>query len=56
MPRYDLKAPKVADRLEAAVNAVLDAGLRTSDIYKEGTAGTKLVKCSEMGEALMAHL
>lgn len=44
---------QVADRLEAAVNHCLDTGLRTKDIYKEGTAGTKLVKCSEMGAALL---
>ncbi|GLC32987.1 hypothetical protein PLESTB_000383200 [Pleodorina starrii] len=56
MCRYDLSIPKVADRLEAAVNAVLDAGLRTGDIYKDGTAGTRLVKCSEMGAELMKHL
>ncbi|KXZ56335.1 hypothetical protein GPECTOR_1g296 [Gonium pectorale] len=56
MCRYDLAIPKVADRLEAAVNAVLDAGLRTGDIYKEGQAGTRLVKCSEMGAELMKHL
>jgi 3-isopropylmalate dehydrogenase len=42
----------VADRLEAAVNKALDDGLRTGDIYKEG-GGRKLVKCSEMGEALI---
>lgn len=38
-PRYDLSIPKVADRLEAAVNACLDAGLRTGDIYKWVPAG-----------------
>ncbi|GIL44512.1 hypothetical protein Vafri_1963 [Volvox africanus] len=55
MCRYDLSIPKVADRLEAAVNTVLDAGLRTGDIYKEAP-GTRLVKCSEMGAELMKHL
>ena len=43
---------QVGDRLEAAVNSVLDQGLRTKDIYKEGP-GLKFVKCSEMGEALL---
>lgn len=43
----------MADRLEKAVDAVLDAGLRTSDIFK-GLPGTKLVKGSEMGAALIA--
>ncbi|KAG2493346.1 hypothetical protein HYH03_008479 [Edaphochlamys debaryana] len=56
MCRYDLAIPKVAERLEKAVDAVLDAGLRTGDIYKQGTPNTKLVKCSEMGEALFAHI
>ncbi|KAG2440919.1 hypothetical protein HXX76_003772 [Chlamydomonas incerta] len=56
MCRYDLAIPKVADRLEGAVNAVLDAGLRTADIYKAGTPNTRLVKCSEMGAELMKHL
>ncbi len=40
---------QVADRLEAAVNAALDQGYRTADLWKEGT---KKVKCSEMGELL----
>ncbi len=43
---------QVADRLEAAVNAVLDKGYRTGDLYKEGQQGTTLVKCSEMGKLL----
>ncbi len=47
---------QVAARLEAAVDNVLDQGLRTKDIYKEGQAGTKLVKCSEMGDALLKVL
>jgi 3-isopropylmalate dehydrogenase len=55
MCRYNLNAAKVADRLEKAVNAVLDEGLRTKDIYTEGK-GLKLVKCSEMGQALMKHI
>jgi hypothetical protein len=46
----------VADRLEAAVNGVLDAGLRTKDIYNDKVANTRLVKCSEMGEALLKHV
>ncbi|GBF94885.1 3-isopropylmalate dehydrogenase [Raphidocelis subcapitata] len=50
MCRYDLNIPKVADRLEAAVNAALDSGLRTKDLWKEGTT---LVKCSELGDKLV---
>jgi len=38
--------------LEAAVNKALDSGLRTGDLFKEGQANTKLVKCSEMGKHL----
>eukprot|EP00199_Chlamydomonas_sp_CCMP681_P002357 CAMPEP_0119115966 /NCGR_PEP_ID=MMETSP1180-20130426/52029_1 /TAXON_ID=3052 ORGANISM="Chlamydomonas cf sp, Strain CCMP681" /NCGR_SAMPLE_ID=MMETSP1180 /ASSEMBLY_ACC=CAM_ASM_000741 /LENGTH=394 /DNA_ID=CAMNT_0007105075 /DNA_START=25 /DNA_END=1209 /DNA_ORIENTATION=+ len=53
MCKYDLNIPKVAERLEAAVNAALDAGYRTKDIYKEGQPGVKLVKCSDMGSFLM---
>lgn len=51
--RYDLNIPKVASRLEQAVEHALDEGYRTKDIYKEGVKGTKLVKCSEMGEVLL---
>ncbi|KIY99262.1 3-isopropylmalate dehydrogenase [Monoraphidium neglectum] len=50
MCRYDLKIPKVADRLEAAVDQALDQGLRTKDLWKEGTT---LVKCSELGNKLV---
>jgi 3-isopropylmalate dehydrogenase len=51
MCRYDLNIPKVADRLEGAVNAALDQGLRTKDIWTEGKT---LVKCSELGDKLCA--
>lgn len=37
--------------LEAAVEAVLDEGLRTADIKQEGD-GCKLVGCIEMGKAV----
>ncbi|KAJ9527255.1 hypothetical protein QJQ45_025635 [Haematococcus lacustris] len=53
MCTYDLALPAVAATLEAAVNKALDDGYRTGDIFKEGQAGTKLVKCSEMGEVLL---
>lgn len=49
MCRYDLNIPKVADRLERAVDAALDGGFRTADI---ATAGTTKVGCSEMGAIL----
>ncbi len=47
--RYDLAIPKVADRLEKAVDDVLDAGYRTGDIWTEGH---KKVGCTEMGKLL----
>lgn len=52
-PRYDLNIPKVAERLERAVDAALDGGFRTPDIYRAGQPGEKLVMCSEMGEVLL---
>ena len=51
MLRYSFNMPKEADSIEAAVNAVLDEGYRTGDIYSEGT---KKVGCKEMG-ALVAE-
>ena len=36
MLRYDLSQPEAADDLEAAVEAVLDKGLRTGDILQPG--------------------
>ena len=51
MLRYTLNQPAAADRIEAAVRAVLSAGLRTADIWSEGT--TK-VGTREMGDAVVA--
>ena len=53
MLRYSLAAPGVADRIEAAVSRVLDAGLRTADIM---SAGMRRVGTLEMGEAVVAAL
>lgn len=53
MLRYTLDQSEMADRIENAVSKVLDAGLRTSDIYSEGM--TK-VSTSEMGDAVVAAL
>ena len=36
MLRYDLSQPEAADDLEAAVEVVLDKGLRTGDIMQPG--------------------
>ena len=53
MLRYSLDATDAADAIEAAVGRVLDRGLRTGDIYSEGT---ELVTTSTMGDAVAAEL
>ena len=53
MMRYTLNQEPVALRIEGAVKKVLAQGLRTADIYTEGT---KKVSCSEMGDAVVAAL
>lgn len=53
MLRYSLDAPEQAVRIEQAVSKVLDQGLRTADIWTEGT---EKVSCSEMGDAVVAAL
>jgi len=53
MLRYSLGMPEQADRIEAAVQRVLTAGLRTADIYTEGTQKVSTV---EMGDAVVAAL
>jgi 3-isopropylmalate dehydrogenase len=53
MLRYSLNEAAHADRIEAAVQAVLEQGLRTADIYENGT--TK-VSTSEMGDAVLKAL
>lgn len=53
MLRYSLNEGAAADAIEAAVGKVLDQGLRSADIYSEGSrkVGTK-----EMGDAVVAAL
>lgn len=53
MLRYSLQQPQAADRIESAVRAVLASGLRTPDIWSEGT--TK-VGTREMGDAVVSAL
>ena len=53
MLRYSLGMIDQADRIEAAVQNVLSQGLRTADIYTEGT---KKVSTVEMGNAVVAAL
>ena len=53
MLRFSLGQAEAADRIEAAVKAVLAQGLRTPDIYSEGT--TK-VGTEQMGDAVVKAL
>ena len=53
MLRYTLDEPALAGRIEQAVARVLDRGLRTGDIYTEGT---KQVGTAAMGDAVAAAL
>lgn len=53
MLRYSFSDEKNATRIEDAVKKALAQGYRTADIYTEGT---KKVKCSEMGDAVVATL
>jgi 3-isopropylmalate dehydrogenase len=53
MLRFSLDHAQAADRIESAVKSVLEAGLRTADIWSEGTVrvGTR-----EMGDAVVAAI
>jgi len=51
--RYSLGQPAQADRIEAAVQAVLAQGLRCADIFEPGTSK---VSTSEMGDAVLRAL
>jgi 3-isopropylmalate dehydrogenase len=53
MLRYSLDDIDLADRVEAAVKSVLKKGLRTADIYEQGTTQVGTV---EMGDAVVAEL
>jgi len=53
MLRYSLDESAAADRIEAAVQKVLDQGLRTGDIMSEGCT---LVTTEQMGDAVVAAL
>ena len=53
MLRFSLNQEEAASRIERAVQSVLEQGLRTPDIYSEGT---KKVGTIEMGEAVVAAL
>ncbi len=51
--RYSLKDDKAAERIELAVEHVLEAGLRTADIFEKNS---KLVTTKELGDAVAFKL
>jgi len=53
MLRFSLNQPEAAARIEKAVDAVLSQGLRTPDIYSEGTTRVGTV---QMGDAVVKAL
>ncbi|MBT9458479.1 MAG: 3-isopropylmalate dehydrogenase [Burkholderiaceae bacterium] len=53
MLKFSLQQADAADRIESAVSAVLAAGLRTPDIWSEGT---QKVGTREMGDAVVAAI
>ena len=53
MLRYSLDQPEAADRIERRCSDVLASGLRTADIWSEGT---RKVGTREMGDAVVAAL
>ena len=53
MLRFTLNQEAAAQRIEAAVQAVLSQGLRTADIYSEGTTR---VGTAQMGDAVVSAL
>ncbi|MFY7866704.1 3-isopropylmalate dehydrogenase [Roseateles sp.] len=53
MLKFSLNQPEAAARIEAAVGSVLSQGLRTADIWSEGT---QKVGTREMGDAVVAAI
>jgi 3-isopropylmalate dehydrogenase len=51
--RYSFDMGELADKLDAAIAAVLAKGLRTADIRSEGTTA---VNTTEMGDAILKEL
>ncbi|HLB06563.1 MAG TPA: isocitrate/isopropylmalate family dehydrogenase [Alphaproteobacteria bacterium] len=51
--RYSFDRPDDAERIDRAVEAVLNAGLRTGDIMQEGKTR---VSTSRMGDAILREL
>jgi 3-isopropylmalate dehydrogenase len=53
MLRHTFNREDAAVRIEQAVNAALDANIRTADIYSEGT---QKVGTAQMGDAVVSAL
>jgi len=53
MLRYSLNQALLADKINAAVNVVLDQGYRTKDI---AAVGDKIVGTEEMGDLIVAAI
>jgi 3-isopropylmalate dehydrogenase len=53
MLRFSLNQPQAAERIESAVKDVLSQGMRTADIWSEGT---RKVGTREMGDAVVAAI
>jgi 3-isopropylmalate dehydrogenase len=51
--RYSFDSGELADKVDAAIAAVLASGLRTADIKSEGTT---VVSTTQMGEAILKEL
>lgn len=54
MFRYSLKLPQIAEKIECAVEKVINKGFRTQDLYKGN--GEVLVRCDEMADKVIAEL
>lgn len=56
MLRFSLNQPQAAERIEQAVQKVLEQGYRTADIYNETIPGTQKVDTTTMGNAVVQAL
>lgn len=56
MLRYSFKLDDAANAIEAAVGKVIDAGLRTGDIFNPNDASARKVGTREMGDAIAAAI
>ena len=53
MLRYSFTQPRAANAIEAAVRSVIGKGLRTADIYTEGT---RRVNTREMADSILEEI